>query len=382
MPKLFDPGTLGSLEIRNRIVRSATAEMLADAEGRPDARLTDLIGNLAGGGVGLIVTGHMYIDPRGKAHPGMTGIYDDALIPDLARLADAAHAGGARIAVQINHAGRQTRCDEVADPIAPSAVAADGSQRAAREMTVDEIERAVAAYGQAARRVEAAGFDAVQIHGAHGYLVGQFLSPLTNQRTDRWGGSLGGRLRFLREVAAAVRGHVSDGFPVLIKLGLRDEADDGLTLDEGLEVVSRLQGFGIDAIEISGGRATSARFNIPGGVALGSGEAPFRPWARRAQEKTDLPILLVCGLRSRSTMDEILESGDAQFLSMCRPLICEPDLPTRLAAGQSAASCVSGSRCWPRKGETGISCKCRGVTRPESTRAGCETPATRSREVA
>ena len=365
MAGLLDATTIGTMTLRNRLVRSATAEMLADADGRPTPALVEMIATLAEGGVGLIVTGHLYVEPGGKGHPGMTGAHRDDLVPDLARLAEAAHAGGARIAAQINHAGLQTRSDDVVDPIAPSAFEADGAKRGAREMTVDEIERIVDAYGQAARRVEEAGFDAVQIHGAHGYLVGQFLSPLTNQRTDAWGGSVERRMRFLREVAASIRAEVGPDFPVLIKLGMRDEAADGLTLDDGVEIVSCLESFGIDAVEVSGGRAASAQFNIRGGIKPGENEAPFRDWARRARAVTDLPILLVGGLRSRAVMDDVLESGDAQLISMCRPLICEPDLPNRLAAGQSAASCVSGNRCYPRKGERGISCKCRGVDRPD-----------------
>ena len=361
---LFDPGRLGSLTIRNRMVRSATAEMMADADGRPLPSLTSLVEDLAAGGVGLIILGHMFVHPSGKAHPGMTGIHDDTLVPDLSKLAEAAHRHGARIAVQINHSGRQTRSGLVERPLAPSDVPAHGAKPAAHAVMHEEIEMLVDAYGQAARRARQAGFDAVQIHAAHGYLVSQFLSPLANHRTDAWGGTLRNRLRFLASVVGAVRREVGLTYPVLTKLGLRDEAPGGLSLEQGLSIVSELASMGLNAVELSGGLAQSATFNIVGDVAPGRNEAYFRSWAQQAAAVAEIPILLVGGLRSRSVMEEVLSSGDAQFVSLCRPLICEPDLPNRLAEGlQEASACVSHNRCWPKKGEVGISCRCPGVVR-------------------
>ena len=185
---LFDRTRIGTLEVRNRLVRSATAEMMADEAGRPLPQLVELYRELARGGVGLIITGHMYIHPSGKAHPGMTGIYSDDLIPGLAALADAVHDAGGAVAMQINHGGQQVRAGLVGDPIAPSALEPNPPRSGAREMTIDEIEMLIDAYAQAARRAMEAGFDAVQIHAAHGYLVSQFLSPIANQRSDAWCG--------------------------------------------------------------------------------------------------------------------------------------------------------------------------------------------------
>jgi 2,4-dienoyl-CoA reductase-like NADH-dependent reductase (Old Yellow Enzyme family) len=232
-----------------------------------------------------------------------------------------------------------------------------GPLRAAREMSVKEIGRAIQAYGQAARRAQAAGFDAVQIHAAHGYLIGQFLSPLTNHRTDDWGGSQEKRMRFLREVVGEVRAQVGPEFPVLIKLGIRDEVETGLSLSEGTWILSQLPELGIDAAELSGGLAVTPGFILRPGVTPGKGEAYYRTWAHAAKDVADVPILLVGGLRSRQTMEDVLESGDAMLISLCRPLICEPDLPNRLAAGQEAASCVSCNRCWPTEPGRSISCK-------------------------
>jgi len=363
-PVLFDKAQIGTLTLRNRLVRSATAEMMADEDGRPLHRLAELYRELARGGVGLIITGHMYVHPTGKAHPGMAGIFSDDLIPGLATLADAVHAEGGAIAVQINHAGRQSRGEMVDDPMGPSEHPPIPPRSGAREMTVDEIEMLIDAYAQAARRANEAGFDAVQIHVAHGYLVSQFLSPIANRRTDEWGGSLENRSHFLARIAAAVRECVGSDFPVLAKLGMRDESENGLTLQEGVEIIRRLPDMGLDAVEISGGLAETGTFNIVGEISPGENEACFRSWAQAARAAAGLPIILVGGMRSLATMEDVLQSGDAQLISMCRPLICEPDLPNRLSSGDAEASaCVSRNRCWPRKGEVGISCKCSGVVR-------------------
>jgi len=238
-------------------------------------------------------------------------------------------------------------------------------------MTGDEIEMLIDAYAQAARRAKEAGFDAVQIHAAHGYLVSQFLSPLANQRTDEWGGSFQNRTRFFARIVAAVRKQVGADFPVFAKLGIRDESSDGLTLEEGVDIIRQLPGFGLDAVEISGGLADTATFNIAAGSGPGENEAYFRPWAQAVRDVAQLPVILVGGMRSLAAMEDVLQSGDVQMISLCRPLICEPDLPYRLKNGiQTASACVSKNRCWPRKGEVGISCKCQGVVRREFSPLG------------
>jgi 2,4-dienoyl-CoA reductase-like NADH-dependent reductase (Old Yellow Enzyme family) len=346
--------------------------MMADEAGRPLPQLETLYGNLARGGVGLLITGHMYVHPSGKAHPSMTGVYSDDLIPGLSTLADAVHAEGGAVAMQINHAGRQSRGDLLKDPVGPSDHPPAPPRSGARAMTVNEIEMLIDAYAQASRRAVSAGFDAVQIHAAHGYLISQFLSPLANRRTDEWGGSLENRTRFLKRVVSAVREQVGDDFPVLAKLGVRDESSEGLTLEEGAAIISQLHDWGLDAVEISGGLADTGTFNITGDIGPGKNEAYFRPWAQAARSAAELPIILVGGMRSLATMEDVLQSGDAQMISMCRPLICEPDLPNRLAAGtQTAAACVSKNRCWPRKDDVGIACKCPGVVRREFSPLGC-----------
>jgi 2,4-dienoyl-CoA reductase-like NADH-dependent reductase (Old Yellow Enzyme family) len=364
-PDPFSCARIGNLELKNRLVRSATAERLAtEPIGRATPALAALYGQLARGGAGLIITGHAYVAPEGKAHPEMLSAHCDEMIPGLRDLAAAVHAEGGRIALQINHGGRQ--CDQACTPcpVAPSAVATS-SGPSPREMMPVEIQATAEAFGQAARRARLAGFDAVQIHAAHGYLIGQFLSPHTNRRRDAWGGDSARRLGFLAAVCEAVRGQVGAGYPLFIKLGMTDNLDrvpDGLTPEEGARIVGQLADLGLDAVEVSGGYGGGqGDFNTRLAVGSKSPEAYFRSLARQAKGATRLPVMLVGGLRSRSVMDEVLASGDADLLSLCRPLIREPDLPHRLQRGQAtAAACISGGRCWPRGMGQGIGCKCEG----------------------
>jgi 2,4-dienoyl-CoA reductase-like NADH-dependent reductase (Old Yellow Enzyme family) len=357
---LFTPGNIGTLALPNRLIRSATAERLADADGRPRPQLKALYQGLARGGVGLIITGHMYVHPSGKAHPEMTGIHSDELVPSLAELAGAVHQEGGRVVVQINHGGMQCSPDTVLETIAPSAVDAPFLQQPAREMPPDEITSLIQAYGQAARRAQEAGFDGVQIHGAHGYLISQFLSPFVNRRTDEWGGDLlEGRMRFLQAVCQAVREQVGLDYPVFIKLGMMDGVEGGLTSEEGSQVVAALEEMGLDGLEISGGIGGGRNLNSPTGIRSEADEAYFRPLAQQARPVTRLPIILVGGFRSRRVMEEVLAAGNADFISLCRPLICEPDLPNRLRMGlQERSSCISANRCWPKGPDEGIACKC------------------------
>jgi 2,4-dienoyl-CoA reductase-like NADH-dependent reductase (Old Yellow Enzyme family) len=359
---LFAPARFGTLKLRNRLVRSATAEQMAtEPVGRATPALTSLYRDLARGGVGLVITGHAFVSPAGKAHPEMLGIHCDEMIPGLKTLADAVHAEGGAIAVQIQHGGRQSTSDAVPEALAPSAVPMH-SGATPREMTQAEIVETIDAFGQAARRAKSAGMDAVQVHAAHGYLISEFLSPHSNHRTDAWGGDFDRRLAFLGAVCEAVRGQVGTDYPVFIKLGMMDNIDqvpDGLTPEDGARIVTCLADFGLDAVEVSGAYDGPGRFNVQMGVGTKVPEAYFRHLAQHAKASTHLPVMLVGGLRSRRVMEDVLASGDADFVSLCRPLIREPDLPNRLRTGEtSVAACISGGRCWAEELGQGIACRC------------------------
>lgn len=355
VPILFEPGSIGKLEVKNRLIRSATAERMSDLDGRPEKPLADLFGELARGDVGLIITGHCYVHEGGRCHLNMTGAHRDDLIPDLETLADAVHDGGGLLVMQINHGGRE--CPENAipgPPVAPSPVPTTKGKPRPDELNEEGIKEIIAAFGDAAGRAQAAGFDGVQIHAAHGYLISQFNSPAANWRKDRWGSTPAGRMRFLEEVAAAVRDRVGNDYPILTKLGMEDYVRDGLTLKDGAEIVRHLADWGIDALEVSGGiGGTSVRKDI---LHLEE-EGYYLDAARVARDATDLPIALVGGMRSKQLMERILEEGTADFISMSRPLIREPDLPKRFLEGQERSTCISCNRCWPPPGEYGIACR-------------------------
>ncbi|MBI9045298.1 MAG: NADH:flavin oxidoreductase [Anaerolineaceae bacterium] len=359
MSSLFNEGKIGSLTLKNRLVRSATAEYLADEAGGATPRLKAVWQALAEGGVGLIISGHMYVHSGGKSSIGMTGIYADELIPGLAELVEAVHNSGGKIAAQINHGGMNCGRLPETEPVSASDLDAEFLKRPARGMLKGEIEEVIDAFGQAARRAKAAGFDGAQIHGAHGSLVSQFLSPLTNQRQDRWGGSFEKRLNFLRDVSLSMRENTGLDFPLFIKLGLADDFENGLMLEEGLRVVAEVEGMGLDALEISSGIGGDKLLFMRKGIKPGVNEAYYSDWADQARKVTNLPILLVGGLRSRQMMDAILDTGQADYISLCRPLICEPDLPERLRLGlQDCSICISANNCMPLEAGAGTGCKC------------------------
>jgi len=303
MAGLFSPGKIGTMELKNRFVRSATAECLASEDCRVTDRYLRAYDRLAKGGVGLIVTGNYYISAMGRAVPRMIVPDKDEIIDDLRQVAEVVHKTDAKIVAQLNHGGRQ--CDPKvigATPVAPSAVRDKFTLVKPREMTVAEIEQAIADFGASARRVKEAGFDGVQIHGAHGYLVNEFLSGYTNRRADEWGGALDARMRFLIEVYNSIRSAVGPDFPVLIKINSNDFAKGGVTLDECVATCKKLDELGIDAIEISGGIYEAGLVNVRGDVPMDV--------VRRNRNFIERALLLLVA----SSMRKAARFEDAYFL--------------------------------------------------------------------
>ena len=347
----FDPITIDGIRIRNRFMRSATWDGTATDDGGATDASVKIFEGVASGGVGLIVTGYAYVSEQGKAAVGQYGVSEDRHIGGLQRLVKAAHDHGAKIALQIAHAGIAVgslrRRDLVA--LAPSKI--EGLTSPHRALTSLEIEEIVSDFGAAAARAREAGFDAVQLHAAHGYLMSQFLSPLANRRTDKWGGTAERRLRFHVEVMRSVRRAVGEAYPIWMKLGLQDHSPGGLQLSEGLDALKVLTAEGLSAVEVSIGRASgAARVGKPGDE-----EHPyFRSDSAEAKRVVDIPIMLVGGIRSLSMAEDILGHGDADMISMCRPLIREPGLIARWQRGDTApAKCISCLKCMalPFRGE-------------------------------
>ncbi len=345
MSALFEPLKIGSMGIRNRFMRSATTSYWSDDQGVVRPEIISLYRDLAKGGLGLIVKGHLYVADSGKAHKGMAGISSDVHIPKLRELTDAVHEHDGKIVAQLNHAGYSS----IADRAGPSEY--DGGGWSARALTLDEVGDIVETFGDTADRAMDAGFDGVQIHGAHGYLISQFLSKLANRREDDYGGSLENRMRLLNEVYDGIRERVGRDIPIMLKMNCDDFSPDGFTVEDSVRVAGAICKRGLDAVEISGGgvgrredlreRARSSDPELA--------EAAFAGHAGRIREATgSTPVALVNGIRSRLCMEAILEKGVADLISMSRPFIREPDLVERLRAGQPAATCTSCGACQTR----------------------------------
>jgi len=339
MGQLYEQSEMNGMVLSNRFVRSATWEGLATNEGACSPKLINLMANLADGGVGLIITGHTYVHEYGQHSPWQLGIHRDDLISGLRAVTSAVHERGGRIAVQLGYGGAYL------------------SKSRVRGMTLKDIQEVVEAYGRAAIRAKRAGFDAVQIFAAHGFFLSQLLCPRYNDRTDAYGGTIQNRARLLVEVLESIRNAVGQDYPVLIKLNSHDFIEDGLTLEDSVRVGMMLEEGGIDAIELSGGL-----LNLPNlmreGINTIEDEAYFRHEARAFKEKLRVPLILVGGIRSYHQAERLVEEGAADYISMCRPFIREPDLVNRWERGDlGKAACISCNNCVEqvKKGE-GISC--------------------------
>lgn len=372
-PLYLQPGRIGSLALPNRLVRAATSETMATPEGTVTDSYIDLYHRLARGRVGLILTGHMYVDPRGQASADQAGLHRDGVVPALRRTTEAVHEAGGRIFAQLGHCGSQTMLSSVR-PVAPSPIpnAMYGIQP--EELTSAGIGALAGAFGEAARRASESGFDGVHIHGGNGYLISEFCSPHANTRTDGWGGDADRRSRFIFEVYRAVRAAVGEGFPVTVRLSVEDSVPGGLQRAESLERARALAELGVDGFETTYGVMRSYLENIRPYVAVRPGqawrnllvqrtwtpaapEAYYRPFARAVKKATGLPVILVGGIRSTETMTDILAAGDADFMAMARPFIREPDLVRKLETGRTGAmACVSCNMCLAHDGFDPLRC--------------------------
>ena len=347
MSKLFEATTLNGMILKNRFVRSATAEGVATEEGEATPRLINLMAELAEGNVGLIITGHAYVAKRGQATPAQLGIYDEKLIPGLRAMVDAVHEKDGKIVAQLAHSGMLAIAKLIdGAPLAPSAF--EGlAEGPLQEMSLDDIYQTIEAFGKAAGRAHEAGFDGVQIHAAHSYLLSQFLSPAFNHRRDGYGGSIENRARMLVEVVQGIRKRVGRDYPLLIKMNCCDFLERGLELEDALQAANMLRDAGIDAIEVSGGTFISGDLMpVRTGIVKEADEAYFQTEARAFKQRIDIPIILVGGIRSFTLAERLVNDRTADYISMCRPFIREPGLINRWQSGDlSKANCLSDSKC-------------------------------------
>jgi 2,4-dienoyl-CoA reductase-like NADH-dependent reductase (Old Yellow Enzyme family) len=359
MSKMFEPSEINGLKLENRFVRSATWEGMAAEDGAATQKLIDLMAELARGGVGLIISSHTYVQKVGQASPAQLGIHNDDMIPGLQQMAEAVHTHRGKIVCQLTHAGFFGNAKLSGQtPVAPSNV--EGIAKGARqELTKEDIQSIIAAFAAAAKRAQTAGFDGVQIHGAHGYLLSQFVSPMFNQRTDEYGGSIENRARMPLEVLQAIRKVVGSDYPVLIKVNCKEFTDNALVPEDFVQVGKMLADAGIDAIEVSGGLPISPKTKASQlGINKEEKEAYFQNEARALRKETDVTLILVGGNRSFHVAERLVAEGVADYISMSRPLIREPHLINRWKAGDfTKSACVSDNMCFqPASEGKGIYC--------------------------
>jgi 2,4-dienoyl-CoA reductase-like NADH-dependent reductase (Old Yellow Enzyme family) len=332
-----------------------------------------MISALARGGVGLIISSHAYVRPAGQAGPGQLGVYKDDLIPGLRQMVAAAHDHGARMLLQMAHAGYFAPQNLTnVPPFAVSAtVKLDDIPR--RELTIADIADVVQAFAAAAGRAKAAGFDGVQIHTAHGYLFSQFLSPLFNRRTDGYGGSLDNRARVHLETIRAVRRAVGEDYPILIKLNGRDYAEGGLELEDSVEAAALMEQAGLDAVELSSGMVKFSRFTSSrAGITAQAKEAYNQEEAKAFKRRLKIPLILVGGIRSLPVAERLVKQGVCEYISMSRPFIREPDLVNRWKSGdRRKATCNSDNLCFgPTRSGEGLYCVTAAKKRKASAKKG------------
>jgi 2,4-dienoyl-CoA reductase-like NADH-dependent reductase (Old Yellow Enzyme family) len=351
---LFTETRIGKMRLKNRFIRSATWENMATEDGHMTDKLYAIYEELAKGEVGLIVTGYANIVEEEKPNAGMMGMYNDSFIDEYKKLTELVHRNDAKIVMQLAYGGTKTT-HNVGERViyAPSEVCERGTQTLGKAMTKDEIDYIIKAFAQASRRAQQSGFDGVEIHAAHSYLINQFLSPYYNQRQDEYGGSLDNRIRLLVEIYAEIRKLVGNEYPILVKLTASEFFDGGLTFDETRIICKKLAAIGVDAIIISG--------NIHGKASTMIGESfdgyniqqqgYFHEYGQVISAEVNVPIITVGGLSDISAIEEIANTTNIQCFAISRPLLAEPHLIKRWKEGNRApVECERCSKCRTRRG--------------------------------
>jgi len=331
---IFEPYNLRGLELKNRLIAAPCERNFANTDGSVTQKYIDFLVERAKGGIGLINVESMYIDAVGRGHIRQLGIYDDKLLPGLKRMVDAVHEHGAKLATHLMHAGRETSSYITGfQPVAPSnvpcKVLAGGD--IPRELTIDEIKQLIEKFGNAARLSVEAGFDLVEIHGAHGYLIGQFLSPFTNKRTDEYGGSFENLIRFPLEVVAKVREVVGDNFPISYRMSADEKVEGGLTIDDMVIFSKELERAGIDLIDVSAGIYESVIW-IAQPTAFSRG--CLVELGEKIKPHVSIPVCVVGRINHPEVAEEILASGKADFVALGRALHADPYWPQKAKEGR------------------------------------------------
>jgi len=357
MKTLFEGTSINNMQLKNRFVRGATWENMADEKGHITERLLKVYEDLAKGQVGLIITSYAFITKDEQPNPGMIGAYDDSFISDYRRLTDVVHSHGSRIVLQLAYGGSETRYNVGERVIwGPSAVPEIGTGVIPKEMNKDEIKVLVKAFGDAAYRAKLGGFDGVEIHAAHGYLLGQWLSPLHNKRQDEYGGNIENRARIIIEVYEEMRRRVGSDFAILIKINCEDFIPGGMEFSDSLYVCKELAQKGIDAIEVSGGILASKEMcSFRPNINSPDKEAYFKHYANLIAKETGVSVILIGGLRTFEVAERILHETSIEYFAMSRPLLSDPYLIARWQDGDTTSSqCIYCNQCRAPEGNVCI----------------------------
>lgn len=357
--KIFEKSSVRNLQLKNRIIRSALWMCMADRDGHITPQLSNVYENLSKGGVGLIITGYAMVDPNDRPNPGMMGIYDDSFIDEHKQFVSKIHANNTAVALQLAYGGSQTNHPDFQDKVlfGPSAVTNRVTNITPKEMSKEDINHLIDSFARAAVRAQKAGYDAVELHAAHGYLLSQFLTPYCNRRQDEYGGDIHNRARIIYEVVAEIRKRTGDDFTIMVKINHDDYMDDGegLELDEAVEVARGLERAGVDMIEISAVNETSGKGVGPARTKIHKPELQsyFLEPTSRIADSVNIPVILMGGNRDFNRLQSILESSAIRYFSIARPLLCEPDLVNKWHENpEYKPLCVSCNGCY-RKGEVG-----------------------------
>lgn len=339
------PLTLQGYTLKNRLIKGAMSEALSNTAGQVTPALLQLYDTWGQGGLGCSITGNVMIDIRAKNEPGVVVIEDESDLEALTRWANIGKKYNMPQIVQLSHPGKQCPKGLNKETVAPSAIGF-GPEMAAffgvpRELTEDEILDLIRRFGESARICKKAGFEGVQIHGAHGYLVSEFLSPKHNQRTDQWGGSLENRMRFLLESFKEIRKQTGDNFIVGVKLNSADFQKGGFSEEDSVEVFKALDALGADFVEISGGTYEAAAMTgMKKTASTQVREAYFLDFADKVRGQVKMTLMVTGGFRTRQGMDNALQSGACDLIGIARPLAVETDAPANLVAGQDVKYAV------------------------------------------
>jgi 2,4-dienoyl-CoA reductase-like NADH-dependent reductase (Old Yellow Enzyme family) len=359
MKKIFDQTSINGMSLKNRFIRSATWEGMCDEKGCPTDKLIHYYQTLASGGVGLIITGYSFISLDSKQAPGQMGAHTEEFSKKMRCLTSAVHQSQGKICIQLVHTGGRANTSlSKTQPIAPSAINSKLYSTTPRSMSREDILNVIGNFGQAAKRARDWGFDAVELHGAHGYLINQFLSPNTNKRTDEYGGSIENRTRFALEIYHQVRKKVGSKFPIMIKLSANDNISSGLTTSDSIYAAQALDRVGIDAIEISSGSSISGDKSPARKITRQDEKAYNLHLAKKIKQKINCPIAVVGGFRSIKNIKKAVEKDGIDYISIARPFIREPGLINKWESGNIApAKCISCNGCFkPGLEEGGIYC--------------------------